>query len=180
MPEGKNVKGVLIFVCWCRNIFEVQLLVKLVELTRSILLPLEDPLGFTQMVFMISYIVSKNLLRFPSTSKLTASRSSYVDGHMLQLRQCKLAFPSVHLLVGCCSSELVHKHKAQPVMHSEERYESLRHVKWVDEVVEDAPWTVDQEFIDKWEIDYVAHDEEPYVSAGSDDVYAFAKSIGKH
>jgi len=101
-------------------------------------------------------------------------------GHMLQLRQCKLAFPSVHLLVGCCSSELVHKHKAQPVMHSEERYESLRHVKWVDEVVEDAPWTVDQEFIDKWEIDYVAHDEEPYVSAGSDDVYAFAKSIGKH
>ncbi|GAA5824194.1 hypothetical protein JCM5353_000345 [Sporobolomyces roseus] len=99
-------------------------------------------------------------------------------GHMLQLRQCKLAFPSVHLLVGCCSSELVHKHKAQPVMHSEERYESLRHVKWVDEVVEDAPWTVDQEFIDKWEIDYVAHDEEPYVSAGSDDVYAFAKSIG--
>lgn len=64
-------------------------------------------------------------------------------------------------------------------MHSDERYESLRHVKWVDEVVEDAPWTVDQEFIDKWEIDYVAHDEEPYVSAGSDDVYAFAKSIGE-
>ncbi|GAA5960894.1 hypothetical protein JCM3765_007528 [Sporobolomyces pararoseus] len=99
-------------------------------------------------------------------------------GHMLQLRQCKLAFPSVHLLVGCCSSELVREHKAQPVMHSEERYESLRHLKWVDEVVENAPWTVDKEFIDKWEIDYVAHDEEPYVSAGSEDVYAYAKSIG--
>ncbi|GAA5878009.1 hypothetical protein JCM16303_002816 [Sporobolomyces ruberrimus] len=99
-------------------------------------------------------------------------------GHMLQLRQCKLAFPSVHLLVGCCSSELVLQHKAQPVMHSEERYESLRHLKWVDEVVENAPWTVDQEFIEKWKIDYVAHDEEPYVSAGSEDVYAYAKSIG--
>ncbi|GAA5930788.1 choline-phosphate cytidylyltransferase [Sporobolomyces koalae] len=99
-------------------------------------------------------------------------------GHMLQLRQCKLAFPSVHLLVGCCSSSLVREHKAQPVMHSEERYESLRHLRWVDEVVEDAPWTVDQDFIDKWQIDYVAHDEEPYVSAGSQDVYAYAKSIG--
>ncbi|GAA5853310.1 hypothetical protein JCM3766R1_001317 [Sporobolomyces carnicolor] len=99
-------------------------------------------------------------------------------GHMLQLRQCKLAFPSVHLLVGCCSSELVREHKAQPVMHSEERYESLRHLKWVDEVVENAPWTVDKDFIDKWQIDYVAHDEEPYVSAGSEDVYAYAKSIG--
>lgn len=97
---------------------------------------------------------------------------------MLQLRQCKLAFPSVHLLVGCCSSELVREHKAQPVMHSEERYESLRHLKWVDEVVENAPWTVDKDFIDKWQIDYVAHDEEPYVSAGSEDVYAYAKSIG--
>jgi glycerol-3-phosphate cytidylyltransferase-like family protein len=52
-------------------------------------------------------------------------------------------------------------------------------LKWVDEVVENAPWTVDQEFIEKWKIDYVAHDEEPYVSAGSEDVYAYAKSIGK-
>ncbi|GAA6063496.1 hypothetical protein JCM10212_004455 [Sporobolomyces blumeae] len=99
-------------------------------------------------------------------------------GHMLQLRQCKLAFPSVHLLVGCCSSSLVRQHKAQPVLTSEERYESLRHVRWVDEVVEDAPWTVDGDFIEKWQIDYVAHDEEPYVSAGQSDCYAYAKSIG--
>lgn len=101
------------------------------------------------------------------------------DGHMLQLRQCKLAFPSVHLLVGVCSDELVRTYKASPVLSSAERYESVRHCKWVDEVVEDAPWTVDQAFIEKHQIDYIAHDEEPYVSAGSDDVYAFAKSIGE-
>ncbi|GEM12533.1 transcription initiation factor TFIIE subunit beta [Rhodotorula toruloides] len=99
-------------------------------------------------------------------------------GHMLQLRQCKLAFPSVHLLVGVCSSTLVEQHKAKPVLSSQERYESMRHIRWVDEVVEDAPWQVDHEFIDKWKIDYVAHDEEPYASAGKDDVYAYAKSIG--
>ncbi|GAA5990426.1 hypothetical protein JCM10908_007366 [Rhodotorula pacifica] len=99
-------------------------------------------------------------------------------GHMLQLRQCKLMFPSVHLLVGVCSSALVEQHKSHPVFSSEERYESMRHIRWVDEVVEDAPWQVDQDFIDKWQIDYVAHDEEPYASAGKEDVYAYAKSIG--
>ncbi|KAK4052330.1 choline-phosphate cytidylyltransferase [Microbotryomycetes sp. JL221] len=99
-------------------------------------------------------------------------------GHMLQLRQCKLAFPNVYLLVGVCSDELVRKYKASPVLTSAERYESVRHCKWVDEVVEDAPWQVDEDFMRAHQIDYVAHDEEPYVSAGSDDVYAFAKSIG--
>lgn len=98
---------------------------------------------------------------------------------MLQLRQCKLMFPSVHLLVGVCSSALVEQHKSHPVFSSEERYESMRHIRWVDEVVEDAPWQVDQAFIDKWQIDYVAHDEEPYASAGKEDVYAYAKSIGQ-
>ncbi|POY71583.1 putative Choline-phosphate cytidylyltransferase [Rhodotorula taiwanensis] len=99
-------------------------------------------------------------------------------GHMLQLRQCKLMFPSVYLLVGVCSSALVEQHKSHPVFSSEERYESMRHIRWVDEVIEEAPWQVDQEFIDKWQIDYIAHDEEPYASAGKEDVYAFAKSIG--
>ncbi|KAL8291373.1 hypothetical protein RQP46_002351 [Phenoliferia psychrophenolica] len=99
-------------------------------------------------------------------------------GHMLQLRQCKLAFPSTFLMVGVCSDELVRRYKASPVLTSAERYESVRHCKWVDEVVEDAPWTVDEQFLKEHKIDYVAHDEEPYVSAGSDDVYAYVKSIG--
>lgn len=98
---------------------------------------------------------------------------------MLQLRQCKLAFPSVHLMVGVCSDELVRAYKAAPVLTSAERYESVRHCKWVDEVIEDAPWQVDAEFRKEHRIDYIAHDEEPYVSAGSDDVYAYAKSIGE-
>ena len=29
------------------------------------------------------------------------------------------------------------------------RYESLRHCKWVDEVVRDAPWVISQEFLEK-------------------------------
>ncbi|KAH9450587.1 hypothetical protein MJO28_009987 [Puccinia striiformis f. sp. tritici] len=100
-------------------------------------------------------------------------------GHALQLRQCKLFFPSVYLMVGVCSDELVRKFKASPVLTSAERYESVANCKWVDQVVEDAPWQVDAAFLEKHQIDYVAHDEEPYVSLNSDDVYAYAKSIGK-
>jgi choline-phosphate cytidylyltransferase len=59
-----------------------------------------------------------------------------------------------------------------------ERCEAVRHCRWVDEVVPDAPWVIDAAFIDKYNIDYVAHDEEPYLSAGHEDVYAFVKSLG--
>jgi cytidyltransferase-like protein len=77
-------------------------------------------------------------------------------GHALQLRQCKLFFPEVYLMVGVCSDELVRKYKASPVLTSAERYESVANCKWVDQVIEDAPWQVDAAFFEKYHIDYVA------------------------
>ncbi|PCH43048.1 hypothetical protein WOLCODRAFT_73782, partial [Wolfiporia cocos MD-104 SS10] len=104
-------------------------------------------------------------------------------GHALQLRQAKLAFPAaapgVHLLVGVVSDEMCTAHKNMPVMSHAERCEAVRHCRWVDEVVPDAPWIVDEAFLQKHQIDYVAHDEDPYVSAGYDDVYGYCKQQGK-
>jgi len=100
-------------------------------------------------------------------------------GHSLQLRQAKLSFPNVYLLVGVNSDELVQQHKFKCVMKHSERCEAIRHCRWVDEVVPDAPWVLDTAFLEKYNIDYVAHDDEPYLSAGHDDVYAFIKSKGK-
>ncbi|KAF7373479.1 Cholinephosphate cytidylyltransferase [Mycena sanguinolenta] len=161
--------------------------------------------------------------------------------HALQLRQAKLSFPSVYLLVGVNSDEQVIEHKARGVMTHAERLEgglcrrttavrgvcvegfhmllfascsrrpacslfpplpllppsypphncllplsngsnsleSVRHCRWVDEIVADAPWVITQSFIDKYQIDYVAHDEEPYAASGHDDVYGFVKGLGK-
>lgn len=59
------------------------------------------------------------------------------------------------------------------------RYESLRHCKWVDEVIPDAPWVVTKEFLDEHNIDFVCHDDIPYASADSDDVYAEIKKMGR-
>ncbi|KAI0351589.1 hypothetical protein OH77DRAFT_1429412 [Trametes cingulata] len=111
-------------------------------------------------------------------------------GHALQLRQAKLAFPAppdapphvvsgVHLLVGVNSDEQCAQHKNNTIMTHAERCEAVRHCRWVDEVVPEAPWVIDAAFIEKYQIDYVAHDEDPYASSGHDDVYAFAKSQGK-
>lgn len=33
--------------------------------------------------------------------------------------------------------------------------------RWVDEVIPDAPWVINQEFLDGHRIDYVAHDSLP-------------------
>lgn len=92
---------------------------------------------------------------------------------------CTYDYLSQFLLYSVCSDAETHKRKGKTVMTDIERYESVRHCKWVDEVVEAAPWFVNQEFIDKYQIDYIAHDAEPYQSTESGDVYAFAKAQGR-
>lgn len=117
----------------------------------------------------------------------------YADGvydlfhyaHMLQLRQAKLSFPSVYLIVGVVSSDLCEKHKNRPMLESSERYEALRNCRWVDEVLEDAPWVIEPELVNKLAIDYVAHDELPYAMAtggqaqSHSDVYDWLKKEGR-
>ncbi len=46
-----------------------------------------------------------------------------------------------------CNDEVTHKLKGMTVMQDVERYESLRHCKWVDEVIHDAPWVINEQFL---------------------------------
>ena len=87
----------------------------------------------------------------------------------------------MYLLVGCCSDELTHSHKGMTVLSEAERYEALRHCRYVDEVVRDAPWVLTDTFLQENKIDFVAHDEAPYTAGagdGGDDVYAHIKERG--
>lgn len=62
------------------------------------------------------------------------------------------------------------------------RCDSVRHCKWVDEVCEDAPWVIDEEYLKKHRIDFVAHDAIPYTNnsgtGDAHDVYAYVKRKG--
>ena len=102
------------------------------------------------------------------------------QGHARQMMQAKNVFPQseVYLMVGCCNDELTHAKKGKTVMDENERYEALRHCRYVDEVVVDAPWTLDDEFMTQHKIDFVAHDDEPYTTGSSVDVYATVKARG--
>ncbi|KAI9571871.1 hypothetical protein HD554DRAFT_2070170 [Boletus coccyginus] len=100
-------------------------------------------------------------------------------GHALHLRQAKLSFPQVYLIVGVSPDEDVAAYKARCVLTHTERCEGVRHCRWVDEVIPDAPWILDAAFLDKWKIDYVAHDEDPYVAEGHEDIYTFVKKRGQ-
>ncbi|KAH8596355.1 phosphorylcholine transferase [Bisporella sp. PMI_857] len=100
-------------------------------------------------------------------------------GHMRQLEQAKKAFPDVYLMVGVTGDKETHKRKGLTVLSGQERAETVRHCKWVDEVFEDCPWIVTPEFLEQHKIDYVAHDDLPYGADEGDDIYKPIKEAGK-
>lgn len=99
-------------------------------------------------------------------------------GHARLFSQVKAMFPNVYLIVGVSNDEITHSLKGITVMNENERYESVRQCKFVDEVIENAPWTITMEYLKANKIDFVAHDEAPYPTATSCDVYEFVKKLG--
>lgn len=102
-------------------------------------------------------------------------------GHARSLRQAKQLFPHTHLIVGVASDRDTVAHKGRTVLREAERYESVRHCRWVDEVVEGAPWTITPAFVKRHRIDFVCHDDTPYPTAadGSGDIYGWLKRDGR-
>ncbi|KAK9451650.1 uncharacterized protein V1518DRAFT_369300, partial [Limtongia smithiae] len=101
-------------------------------------------------------------------------------GHMRQLEQAKKAFPEVYLICGIPNDEITHRKKGLTVLTDRQRAETLRHCRWVDEIIENSPWEVTPEFLEEHKIDYVAHDDIPYAGGnGVDDIYQPIKEAGK-
>lgn len=102
-----------------------------------------------------------------------------MTSHMRQLEQAKKAFPKTHLTVGVTGDAETHRRKGLTVLSARERAETVRHCRWVDEVIEDCPWIVTTEFLAQHRIDYVAHDDIPYGADEGDDIYKPIKEQGK-
>lgn len=93
-------------------------------------------------------------------------------GHAKMLEQAKNYFPNTYLMVGVCNDEDSLKYKKKTILTYKERCESVRHCKWVDEIIYDAPWIITKDFIDKHRIDFVAHDDGLYpLTDTSNDIY---------
>ena len=76
-------------------------------------------------------------------------------GHVELLRQARAL--GDYLLVGVHSDELVLAHKRKPILTMEERVACISACRYVDEVLPDAPWATDRDWIEKHNIQVVVH-----------------------
>lgn len=53
------------------------------------------------------------------------------------------------------------------------------YLRYVDEVVREAPWVLDDAFLTKHKIDFVAHDDVPYTIGSGTDIYAGLKEVSE-
>ncbi|KAG0586671.1 hypothetical protein KC19_2G107600 [Ceratodon purpureus] len=103
-------------------------------------------------------------------------------GHANALRQARAL--GDELVVGVVSDEEIKANKGPPVMSMDERVVMVKSVKWVDEVIEDAPYEINEEFMNKLftdhKIDYIIHGDDPCLLPDGSDAYAHAKKAGRY
>ncbi|GMT36347.1 hypothetical protein PFISCL1PPCAC_27644, partial [Pristionchus fissidentatus] len=99
-------------------------------------------------------------------------------GHANQLRQAKTF--GKKLIVGVHNDEEIALHKGPPVFTEQERYRMVRGIKWVDEVVENAPYCTTVETLDKHNCDFCVHGDDITRTADGRDTYDEVKTAGRY
>ncbi|RXN29565.1 ethanolamine-phosphate cytidylyltransferase-like protein [Labeo rohita] len=99
-------------------------------------------------------------------------------GHSNQLRQAKAM--GDYLIVGVHTDEEISKHKGPPVFTQAERYKMVRAIKWVDEIVEGAPYVTTLETLDKYCCDFCVHGDDITLTVDGKDTYEEVKMSGRY
>ncbi|KAG7210554.1 hypothetical protein KM043_012074 [Ampulex compressa] len=99
-------------------------------------------------------------------------------GHANSLRQAKAL--GDYLVVGVHTDEEITKHKGPPVFTEQERYKMVRGIKWVDEVVEGAPYVTTLDTLDKYNCDFCVHGDDITMTADGIDTYHLVKAAGRY
>lgn len=103
-------------------------------------------------------------------------------GHANALRQARAL--GDELVVGVVSDEEIVANKGPPVWTMEERMVMVSGIKWVDEVIANAPYAINEEFMkklfDEYNIDYIIHGDDPCLLPDGSDAYALAKKAGRY
>eukprot|EP00296_Roombia_truncata_P000089 JP435748.1.p1 GENE.JP435748.1~~JP435748.1.p1 ORF type:complete len:437 (-),score=102.38 JP435748.1:241-1521(-) len=102
-------------------------------------------------------------------------------GHANAFRQARAL--GTELIVGVNSDAEVIANKGPPVYNEQERMICVKACKWVDQVVADVPYVMNEAYLDmifeKYDVDYVVHGDDPCLTADGQDVYASAKARDK-
>ncbi|KAL0282531.1 UNVERIFIED_CONTAM: Ethanolamine-phosphate cytidylyltransferase [Sesamum angustifolium] len=103
-------------------------------------------------------------------------------GHCNALRQARAL--GDQLVVGVVSDAEITVNKGPPVTPLNERMIMVSAVKWVDEVIPDAPYAITEDFMrklfDEYNIDYIIHGDDPCILPDGTDAYALAKKVGRY
>uniref|UniRef100_A0A8C9T5C0 ethanolamine-phosphate cytidylyltransferase n=1 Tax=Scleropages formosus TaxID=113540 RepID=A0A8C9T5C0_SCLFO len=99
-------------------------------------------------------------------------------GHSNQLRQAKAM--GDYLVVGVHTDEEIARHKGPPVFTQDERYKMVRAIKWVDEIVEGAPYVTALETLDKYNCDFCVHGDDITLTVDGKDTYEEVKKSGRY
>lgn len=103
-------------------------------------------------------------------------------GHANALRQAKAL--GDELVVGLVGDEEIVANKGPPVLSMDERLALVSGLKWVDEVITDAPYAITETFLNRlfheYNIDYVIHGDDPCLLPDGTDAYAAAKKAGRY
>ncbi|KAL8492767.1 hypothetical protein ACS0TY_024093 [Phlomoides rotata] len=103
-------------------------------------------------------------------------------GHANALRQAKAL--GDELVVGVVSDEEIISNKGPPVLSMQERLALVSGLKWVDEVIPNAPYEITEDFMrrlfNEYKIDYIIHGDDPCLLSDGTDAYALAKKVGRY
>lgn len=100
-------------------------------------------------------------------------------GAILQARQT-IKSPNGVLYCGVHNDKDIAFNKGSlPVMNSRERYEHTRANRWCGQVVEDAPYVTQPDWLDRYGCRYVVHGDDITLAADGTDCYQVMKDLGR-
>ena len=101
-------------------------------------------------------------------------------GHLESFRKCKELDLDIYLIVGIIGDDVAENYKRRPIIEEKHRYEIIKNIKYVDEIIENPPLILTKEFMEKNNIDLVVHGfSNPNDANKQDKFFAYPKSINK-
>eukprot|EP00927_Polykrikos_kofoidii_P059743 TRINITY_DN5487_c0_g2_i1.p1 TRINITY_DN5487_c0_g2~~TRINITY_DN5487_c0_g2_i1.p1 ORF type:complete len:476 (-),score=93.01 TRINITY_DN5487_c0_g2_i1:123-1451(-) len=99
------------------------------------------------------------------------------SGHYNAVRQAKAVCDV--LVVGVHSDDEIARNKALPVMKQAERYALLKHIKWIDEILYDVPYSPQLSTLDRARASFCVHGDDMPVNAEGFCAYDEMRDAGK-